>query len=174
MSRADGSDSSEKSSDEAEAGGVEAREANARPYGEGDASFQAAGGEQGIARLVDRFYEVMDTRADAAGIRRMHPKDLTVSRDKLARFLCGWLGGPKRFSEKYGPIQIPRAHVRFNVGESERDAWLACMREALESQPLAEDFKAYLMRELFVPAERIRQVVAARKQAERVDLPTGH
>ena len=135
-------------------------------YGTGDASFRAAGGEDGIRRLVDRFYDLMEERPDTKRIRSMHPKSLEVSRDKLARFLCGWLGGPKRYSEKYGPIQIPRAHVRFAIGAEERDAWLACMRAAIAEQPYAEDFKAYLLRELAVPAERIRIAVEQRRAGE--------
>lgn len=133
------------------------------PYGEGDASFRAAGGEEGIRRLVDRFYDEMDARDEFQRIRRMHPRDLEIARDKLTRFLCGWLGGPKRYQEKYGPIQIPRVHARFEIGTDERDAWMACMEAALVDAPLAEDFKAYLLRELYVPAERIRRAVLARK-----------
>ena len=72
-------------------------------FGQGDASFQAAGGIAGIEDLVERFYRVMSEAPEAAHIRAMHPADLTVSADKLARFLCGWLGGPRRFHEKYGP-----------------------------------------------------------------------
>jgi len=135
-------------------------------FGEGDASFREAGGEQGLRRLVDRFYDAMERRPDARRIRRMHAKDLSVARDKLSRFLCGWLGGPKRYSEKYGPIQIPRAHVRFAIGAAERDAWLACMREAIAEQPYDDAFKAYLIRELGVPAERIRQAVEKRLESE--------
>ncbi len=139
---------------------------NSRRYGDGDASFQAAGGEEGIRQLVDRFYEMMEARPDAVAIRKMHPRDLSVSRDKLARFLCGWLGGPKRYAEKYGSIQIPKVHARFPIRTAERDAWLDCMRAALDEMPLAEDFKAYLLKELYVPAERIRMAVAAREQSE--------
>ena len=104
----------------------------------------------------------------------MHPSDLEISRDKLARFLCGWLGGPRRYSEKYGPIQIPRAHAHLAVGVEERDAWLSCMHAALEDAPYAEEFKRYLMRELAVPAERIRVVVEQRRQekAEKSALRT--
>ena len=127
-------------------------------YGEGDASFRAAGGEAGLRPLVDRFYDLIEERPDAARIRKMHPQNLEVSRDKLTRFLCGWLGGPKRYAEKYGPIQIPKVHAHLPIGFAERDAWLACMEAALNDQPMAEDFKAYLLRELAVPAERIRQV----------------
>lgn len=130
-------------------------------YGQGDASFQAAGGVEGITALVERFYAHMDELPQARVIRRMHPEDLAVSKDKLARFLCGWLGGPKRYQEVYGPISIPGAHARFGVGLEERDAWLECMRRAIEEQPYAEGFKAYLLKQLSVPAERVRQ--AARR-----------
>ena len=135
-------------------------------YGEGEASFQAAGGEAGIRDLVDRFFDLMEERPDAARIRKMHPSDLEGSRDKLARFLCGWLGGPKRYSEKYGPIKLPMAHARFPIEAAERDAWINCMRAALQDAPMDASFKKYLIRELQVPAERIRQVVENRRAEE--------
>lgn len=127
-----------------------------RPYGTEDASFQAAGGEAGIKKLVDAFYQAMDTLPEAKRIRDMHDEDLTVSADKLYRFLCGWLGGPKLFREKYGPIAIPRAHGHLDIGFEDRDAWMRCMEEALKTQDYAEDFNAYLMTQLMVPAERCR------------------
>ena len=123
-------------------------------YGEGDASFQAAGQEAGLRKLVNRFYEVMSEEGFAKKIRDMHPKNITVSADKLTLFLCGWLGGPKLFREKYGSIRIPMAHSHLAIGPDERDAWLKCMELALETQPYEPEFKAYLLRELTVPATR--------------------
>ncbi|MGR8919002.1 MAG: group II truncated hemoglobin [Gammaproteobacteria bacterium] len=128
-------------------------------YGDGDASYRAAGGEAGLVRLVDRFYELMDTLPAAAAIRAMHPADLTVSRDKLARFLCGWLGGPRRYREKYGRgISIPGVHQHLDIGAAERDAWLECMAGAVAEQPWDEDFKRYFLQQIAVPAERVRIV----------------
>jgi len=132
-------------------------------YGTEDASFQAAGGYEGIKALVDAFYDAMDTLPEAATIRAMHAPDLDESRDKLTRFLCGWLGGPKLYREKYGSITIPTAHAHLPIGESERDAWLACMHAAAARQPYSEDFREYLLTQLFVPAERCRQASEARK-----------
>ncbi|MCP5159197.1 MAG: group II truncated hemoglobin [Gammaproteobacteria bacterium] len=126
------------------------------PYGVGDASYQAAGGEVGIRKLVNDFYDAMERLPEAETIRQMHPVDLTVSRDKLTLFLCGWLGGPAFFGQKYGPIRIPQVHSHLAIGRSERDAWLRCMEEALKVQPYAEAFKRYLLEQLFVPAERSR------------------
>ena len=87
----------------------------------------------------------------------MHPADKSVSRDKLARFLCGWLGGPKRYHEKYGPISIPAVHQHLSITTVERDQWLACMTESVGTQPFDPGFKSYLMEHLAVPAEAVRR-----------------
>ncbi|WP_369983990.1 group II truncated hemoglobin [Thalassolituus sp.] len=125
-------------------------------YGVEDASFRTAGEFEGVKALVDAFYDAMEILPEASQIREMHPADLTESRDKLTRFLCGWLGGPRLYREKYGPIAIPPAHAHLKIGEAERDAWLLCMEEALKGRPYPDDFKQYLMTQLFVPAERCR------------------
>lgn len=124
-------------------------------YGKQDQTFQAAGGINGIQQLVEDFYDVMSRRDYASVIRHMHPDDLTISIDKLARFLCGWTGGPKRYSEKYGGIAIPPAHSHLDVGETEKQAWLDCMQEALDRQDYPVELKRYLIEQLTVPASRI-------------------
>ncbi|HRF44795.1 MAG TPA: group II truncated hemoglobin [Candidatus Competibacteraceae bacterium] len=126
------------------------------PYGVGDASYQAAGGEAGIRKLVNAFYDAMERLPEAENIRTMHPADLTLSRDKLTLFLCGWLGGPPLYGQTYGPIRIPQVHSHLEIGPSERDAWLRCMQEALKTQPYTTAFKNYLLEQLYIPAERSR------------------
>ena len=127
-------------------------------YGYEDTSFRTLGGETGVRELVDLFYDAMERRPDARKILSMHPSDLSISREKLWVFLCGWLGGPKRYAERWGPIRIPAAHAHLTVGEAERDAWLACMQEAIDAVDVPDDFRAYFMREIRVPAERVMQV----------------
>ena len=139
-------------------------------YGEGDQTFQAAGGIKGIQQLVEDFYDVMSARSDAAVIRDMHPEDLTVSIDKLARFLCGWMGGPKRYSEKYGGIAIPPAHSHLPVGDAEKRAWLDCMSDALDRQNYPGELTEYLIEQLTVPASRIvmlREKIQQAQQAQQ-------
>lgn len=125
-------------------------------YGQKDHSFNTAGGYEGIKQLVDDFYDAMDTLPEARAVRDMHNTDLTESRDKLTRFLTGWLGGPKLFSETYGPIRIPVAHRHLSIGSKERDIWLACMQVAVDKQDFPQDFRDYLMAQLYIPAERSR------------------
>jgi len=122
--------------------------------------YQAAGELVGITRLVDEFYVNMDTLPEAEIIRNMHPPDLTESRKKLTYFLCGWLGGPKLFQQRYGPISIPGFHKQFPIGYEERDTWLLCMQRAIAVQPYSDQFKDYILAALSIPAERVREVNA--------------
>ena len=126
-------------------------------YGVGDASYQAAGGLDGLRRLVDDFYRIMDESPAAAKLRRMHPESLEASRDKLTCFLSGWLGGPKLFAERYGPIVIPAFQAHWPIGEALAEAWLDCMAQAIARQGYAPEFAAYLLAQLRVPAQRIVQ-----------------
>lgn len=135
-------------------------------FGVGDASFQAAGGSAGIERLVDDFYRIMDESEAAQNVRSLYPEDLTLAREKLAAFLSGWLGGPRRYAEKFGSISIPQFHTRWTVGEAERDAWLGCMQQAIALQPYSAAFADYLLTQLRVPAERIRQAGVAMQRTD--------
>lgn len=130
------------------------------PFGSGDASFQAAGGDAGIRRLVEDFYAIMDSSPHAATIRQMYPEDLSLAREKLAVFLCGWLGGPRHYSERFGPISIPQFHARWPIAQAESDAWLACMAQAIARQGYSSAFADYLLQQLEIPAARIRQAAA--------------
>lgn len=95
--------------------------------------FEALGGEAGVRALVDRFYDLMDERPEARGIRRLHPADLAGSRDKLHAFLCGWLGGPPLYTARFGHPRLRARHLPFAIGAAERDQWLDCMRLALDA-----------------------------------------
>jgi hemoglobin len=124
-------------------------------YGQGDTSFQSAGGQAGIQQLVERFYGLMAAHPRCERILHMHPDDIDVSIDKLSRFLCGWLGGPRRYQEKYGQIRLPMAHQHLSVSEQDKEDWLWCMMQAVADQQYAESFQTYLIEQLRRPAERI-------------------
>ncbi|MEO8841030.1 MAG: group II truncated hemoglobin [Kofleriaceae bacterium] len=132
-------------------------------YGTGDGSYRAAGGSDGIERVVRRFYEHMDALPVARALRAMHADDLTEVRDKLAVFLVAWLGGPNEYRARFGPISIPGFHARFAIDEAERDAWLSCMALAVEEQPWDEPFKRYFMHAISLPAERVRVASVIRR-----------
>ena len=96
--------------------------------------YIALGEEPGVRRLVNRFYDLMEEREDAATIRAMHPENLDESRQKLIEFLSGFLGGPPLYMERRGHPRLRQRHLSFTIDESARDAWIACMHQALEEQ----------------------------------------
>jgi len=93
--------------------------------------FTLLGGEPGVRALVDRFYDLMDLEPAYAGLRRLHPHQLDGSRDKLHWFLCGWLGGPDLYQQRFGHPRLRARHLPYAIGIAERDQWLACMKQAL-------------------------------------------
>lgn len=127
-------------------------------FGQKDSSYKAAGELEGLRKLCADFYQFMDELPEAKIIREMHPVDLEVSTDKLVLFLCGWLGGPRLFQEKYGPIHIPKVHSHLKVETAEKEAWLLCMEKAIAKQDYSDAFSEYLLIQLRVPANRIQFV----------------
>lgn len=88
----------------------------------------------GIVRaLVDQFYDEMDRNPEFDVIRKLHPVDLTDSRNKLYKFLAGWLGGPDLYIREYGHPRLRARHMGFPIATRERDQWLVCMAHALKA-----------------------------------------
>ena len=125
-------------------------------YREGDTQFKMAGGVEGVTKLANDFYDIMETLPEARKILFMHPGDLTVSREKLARFLAGYMNGPELYEEKYGPLALGPAHGHLAIGSKEKDAWLSCMEKALKMQDWPQEFKDFMLIRLNTPASRIQ------------------
>lgn len=118
--------------------------------------YAQMGGEQGIRALVDRFYDLMDSLPEAARIRAMHPADLAESREKLALFLMMWSGGPRTYVEHRGHPRLRARHLPFPIDSADRDAWLHCMRLALEDSAVQEEVRGPLMDAMGRIAEHMR------------------
>jgi len=106
--------------------------------------YQIVGGEAVVRRIADRFYDIMDSAPEAAGIRAMHARDLTAVRERLFEFLSGWLGGPPLYFQRPDHKCIMSAHRPYAIGAAERDAWMMCMRRALEDAGLPADIRGVL------------------------------
>jgi hemoglobin len=118
--------------------------------------YARLGGEPAVRKLVDRFYELMDTLPAAEAIRSLHPADLAGSRDKLFKFLSGWLGGPPLYIEEFGHPRLRARHLPFPIGAAERDAWLLCMEQALAETEMEELLRAHLLQSLRKTADHMR------------------
>ena len=118
--------------------------------------YELLGGEAGVRTLVDDFYDHMQLDERFAGIRAMHPQDMSTSRDKLFWFLSGWLGGPPLFEEKFGHPRLRARHLPFAIGESERDQWMTCMTDAMQKSALGTEARTALIGALFKTADWMR------------------
>lgn len=118
--------------------------------------YELIGGEEGVRRLVERFYDLMDSQEDFAGIRAMHAASLKGSREKLFLFLSGWLGGAPLYIEKHGHPQMRKRHLPFAIGDAERDQWMACMTQAMQDVGLEAGLREELTRAFGKVADFIR------------------
>lgn len=118
--------------------------------------FEAVGGEAGVRALVERFYDLMDLDPGYATLRELHPGDLAGSRDKLYWYLCGWLGGPQHYVERFGHPRLRARHLPFAIGIRERDLWLDCMRASMREVGLEPNLAQQLEQSFFTTADWMR------------------
>jgi hemoglobin len=107
--------------------------------------YEALGGEDGVQRLVHRFYELMDELPEAYTVRQMHPESLAGSAQSLFEFLSGWFGGPDLYVAKKGHPRLRMRHAPYAVGPVERDEWMLCMTQALTEQVADSVFRDTLI-----------------------------
>lgn len=107
--------------------------------------YDRIGGEKALKELVTRFYGYMDILPEAAHIRAMHAEDLGGAKEKLFKFLSGWLGGPPLFEREFGHPQLRMRHFPFSIGAAERNQWMLCMGLALDDLPLDDAFREDLL-----------------------------
>jgi hemoglobin len=114
------------------------------------------GGDVGIRRLVDRFYDLIESSPEAATIRRLHAASLKGSRDKLHLYLMMWTGGPQTYVERNGHPRLRARHLPFSISSRERDEWLWCMDRALDEQEMPDDLRASIREKLHGLADHMR------------------
>lgn len=119
-------------------------------------AFEWVGGEAAVRALVDRFYDLMDLEPAYAGIRALHPQDMTESRNKLFWFLCGWLGGPSLYVERFGHPRLRARHLPYAIGMAERDQWMQCMLQAMREQGHPEALVERLLEAFYNTADWMR------------------
>jgi len=118
--------------------------------------FEWIGGEQKVHQLVERFYDLMDLEPKYKELRAVHGSDLERARQHLFWFLCGWLGGPQHYTDRFGHPRLRMRHMPFKIGILERDQWLACMDQAMGETGVPEELRARLRESFFQTADWMR------------------
>jgi hemoglobin len=114
------------------------------------------GGEAAVHELVTRFYDLMDEDPDYFAIRKLHPASLHGSREKLYKFLVGWLGGPPLYESEFGHPRLRARHLPYAIATTERDQWLACMKQAMHDTNVNAELRARLEQSFFKTADWMR------------------
>jgi hemoglobin len=124
-------------------------EASETPYAQ-------LGGDPAVRALADRFYDLMETLPEVEALRRIHPPNLSETREKFFMFLSGWLGGPPRYMEQVGDPMLRRRHLQFPIDSSMRDQWLLCMQRTLDELGIDEGLRTDLNRAFLQVANHMR------------------
>lgn len=121
-------------------------------------AFDQIGGEDTVRALVERFYDLMDLEPQYAALRAAHGDSLVQAREKTFWFLCGWMGGPQHYTERFGHPRLRMRHMPFQIGILERDQWLACMDQAMGEAQVDAGLRTRLQQSFFQTADWMRNV----------------
>ena len=123
--------------------------------------FEWIGGETVVQRLVDRFYDLMDLEPAYTALRAAHGPELDNARERLFLFLCGWLGGPSLYTERFGHPRLRARHLPFSIGIPERDQWVACMAQAMRENDVPPLLRTRLEASFMQTADHMRNRVGS-------------
>lgn len=105
--------------------------------------YESVGGEEVFHRIVARFYEEVATDEVLLPLYPEQP-DLGPAEVRLRMFLMQYWGGPHTYSEQRGHPRLRMRHAPFSIGPVERDAWLRCMRIAVDEAGLSDQHRRQL------------------------------
>jgi hemoglobin len=104
--------------------------------------YDAVGGEETFHRIIARFYAEV---AKDEVLRPIYPEeDLGPAEERLRLFLMQYWGGPHTYSDRRGHPRLRMRHAPFSIGPIERDAWLRCMRVAVDEAGLSDQHRQQL------------------------------
>lgn len=135
--------------------------------------YEAVGGHETFARIVDGFYRGV---AGDPVLRPMYPEeDLGPAKERLLMFLEQYWGGPTTYSQQRGHPRLRMRHAPFPVNPDARDRWLAHMRAAVDEvglSPLHEEtLWDYLSRAAHAMVNTFERTEIGPGAGGRADIP---
>jgi hemoglobin len=114
--------------------------------------YKMIGGADTVARLVDAFYDLVKQHPELAPI---FPDDLTETKEKQYMFLTQFLGGPTLYSDVHGHPMLRARHMKFPITPKRAEAWLSCMKEAMDRIGLEGDVRKSIFERLTLTAHHM-------------------
>ena len=98
--------------------------------------YEEVGGEAFFSDLVSQFYAHVATDPI---LRPMYPEsDLKGAAIRLQTFLEQYWGGPTTYSDNRGHPRLRMRHSGFHIDLAARDAWLNCMKQAMDGMEMED------------------------------------
>lgn len=108
--------------------------------------YEEFGGEPFFADLVSQFYANVATNEI---LRPMYPEsDMKGAAHRLQIFLAQYWGGPTTYQEERGHPRLRMRHAGFHINPAAQDAWLDCMRKAVDGMEMKSEHREKLWRYL--------------------------
>ena len=108
--------------------------------------YELFGGEPFFSDLVSQFYAHVATNPI---LRPMYPEsDMKGAAGRLHMFLEQYWGGPTTYQEERGHPRLRMRHAGFHINQEARDAWIDCMKQAVDGCGLEGEAKEKLWRYL--------------------------
>ncbi|CAN2212316.1 COG2346 Truncated hemoglobins [Candidatus Nanopelagicaceae bacterium] len=115
--------------------------------------YELFGGEPFFSDLVSQFYARVATNEI---LRPMYPeRDMEGAAQRLKMFLEQYWGGPSTYSEERGHPRLRMRHAGFHIGPAAKEAWLTCMRQAVDGMEMEAAAQEKLWRYLEGAAEHL-------------------
>ena len=104
--------------------------------------YDASGGMDACRELATAFYARVEHDPI---LRPLYPPTLKgCPVEALGDFLVQFLGGPCVYAPRRWSLSLREAHLRFKIGQSERDAWLNDMSGAIDDMKIQEPARGAL------------------------------
>lgn len=115
--------------------------------------YELFGGEAFFSDLISQFYAHVATNEI---LRPMYPEsDMKGAARRLQMFLEQYWGGPTTYQEERGHPRLRMRHAGFHINPAARDAWLSCMKAAVDGMDMEEANREKLWRYLEGAAEHL-------------------
>lgn len=100
-------------------------------------------GAEKLEQLVEAFYEKV---LQNPTLQPLFNTDMDMVRKKQTAFLTQFLGGPSLYNQTFGQPMMRARHLPHAITEEAATAWLLCMKEAIQTLDIEDDFKDTLFK----------------------------
>lgn len=109
-------------------------------------------GEKKLHALIDAFYKNVKKHPL---LKPIFPKDLTETARKQKQFMTQFLGGPPLYTKEHGHPMLRARHLPFPITPRRAEAWLSCMRKAMDEVGLDGEIREFFYDRLVVTAHHM-------------------